>query len=161
MVLGSSKCIQGDFRIFFKKVHFYFHILSLLAHFLQDRLELFTPRMSPKWLNLLYGKPWKTGILWKFQFLKTVIVLDIWKISKSVLFFITSWSFCKRILNFWSLKPSQNGTILCSMENSKKIRNFEKISIFEVCSDSRMHKINFWGFETFFKILNFLQFWIF
>ncbi len=66
MVLGSSKCIQGDFRIFFKKVHFYFHILSLLAHFLQDRLELFMPRMSPKRLNLVYGKPWKIVILWKF-----------------------------------------------------------------------------------------------
>ena len=125
--------------------------------------------MSSKWPNLVYGKPWKTVILRIFQFLKAVIILGcpnlfrgsfkhIFEKFRNVFyFFITSWSFCKRVLNFWSLKPSQNGTILCSMEDSKKIRNFEKISIFEVYSDIRMHKMNSWGGrgKTFLKISKF------
>ncbi len=75
MALGSPKCIQGEFRIFFKKVYFYFHISSLLAHFLQEFWTFYAKNETPKWPNLVYGKPWKTVILRIFQFLMALIIL--------------------------------------------------------------------------------------
>ena len=74
MVLGCPKCILRKFRIFLKNSQFFsffHHSLAILC----KGFETFRPKMSSKWPNLVYEKPWKTHILRKFRFLKAVMIL--------------------------------------------------------------------------------------
>ena len=71
MVLGCPKCILEEFRIFLKNFYFFFQFSLLLGHFLQG-FWIFWHKISPKWLNLVYGKSWKIQILTRLRFLKVV-----------------------------------------------------------------------------------------
>ena len=147
--------VQNIFQTILLLFSFFHHFFCIFCWIFED----LTPKMRPKWPNLWCGKPWKSVILRKFWFLKAVMVLGCpkcilgsWekfdKFLKMFYFFITSWSFCKRILKFYVHKSPQNATIWCSLENpEKKKRNSEKTQkswFFEVCSGSIMHRMNSW-----------------
>ena len=73
-------------------------------------------------------------------------------------FFITSWSFCKRILKFFVQKSPQNATIWCSMENPEKNEilrkaNFLKSAVVLGCTE--------WILEEFKTSLKIFIFFIF
>ena len=74
VVLGWPKWILGEFRIFLKNFWFFFNFSPLLGHILQEFWN-FRLKMSPKWPNLVYGKPWKTQIFRKFCFREDVVIL--------------------------------------------------------------------------------------